>query len=136
MLTKNLKKLGASRETLLEVWEKQSRCHLEFAVTLWLNSITEKEVKASIMDQDYISCKRALITCCLSPLRCRREKVFSNFWKKLEVNEKFEHWFNLSQSIYSDEIKQQKPTFKPVPFNTKPLEIFHSKNHRHNQHED
>ena len=65
---RRLSKLGASTEDLLEVYTKQVRCHLEFAVAVWHPSLTnedrmkiervQKSAACIILGQDYRSYKK------------------------------------------------------------------------------
>ena len=42
-LLKRLRNMGASVDTLLDVYEKQIRCKVEFAVPAWASSINKHE---------------------------------------------------------------------------------------------
>ena len=128
MLT-NLKRLGASRETLLDVWVKFIRCLLELAAPVWCNSITEAEMQslesvqavalAIILDKEYTSYRRALVSCNMPSLQRRYQDLFIKFCKKTQDNGKFQHWLNHNQSSYSVQTRQPKLKFKPVPCNSK-----------------
>ena len=128
-LLRNLKKLGASQETLVEVWIKHIRCLLELAAPVWCNSLTEVEEKSLesvqavalgiIMDKEYTTYSQAVSTWNLQTMKQRRAKLFAKFCTRLKVNTQFQHWLKLSKVSYSIKTRSTQPTLKYVPCNSK-----------------
>ena len=100
---RRLKKLGAEREDLISVYQKQIRCLLEYAVAVWHPSLTSEEnirierVQKSalciILGQDYTSYKSALKELELESLQARRIKLCRKFAIKSQKHPKFSKWF-------------------------------------------
>ena len=93
---RRLKKLGTSRDDLIEVYTKQIRSISEFAVPVWNSSLTGDEIisieriqKSAlhiILDEDYNSYNSALKTVGPTKLSQRRRKICLNFAKKCQKN--------------------------------------------------
>ena len=106
---KRLKKLGAETSDLLEVYVKQIRCILEFAVAVWQPSLTsedrlkiERVQKSSlviILGQDYSSYRYALKFVNLETLFTRRNKLCKKIAKKSQKHPKFTKWFKPNDKI-------------------------------------
>ena len=95
--------MGASIDELLDVYDKQIRCMVEFASPVWTSGITademnqiervQKAVFAIILDQDYTSYAKALTSLSRTTLGSRRQAINLNFAKKALKSDKFKHWF-------------------------------------------
>ena len=104
---KRLKNLGANRNDLLEVYTKQVRCQLEFAVPVWHPSLTgedrlkieriQKSACCIILGQEYKSYRKALKILHLESLFERRNKLCRTFAKKALKHPKFNKWFKPKQ---------------------------------------
>ena len=103
---RRLKKLGADNVDLLEVYFKQIRSILEFAVPVWNSSLTgedtaklervQKTVLHIILGHKYNSYSSALKLTGLQKLSERRRKICLSFAKKSVKHEKFSKWFKLN----------------------------------------
>ena len=121
-MLRNLKKYGASKDDLLDVYIKQCRCVLELAAPVWSSGITEAESKqlervqktafAIILGKKYLSYRQALISLKMETLQERRISLCLSFAKKSQQNEKFTNWFESSDHL-------TPTTFQPVPYRTK-----------------
>ena len=95
--------MGASVDELLDVYDKQIRCMVEFASPVWTSGITvdeinqiervQKAVFAIILNQRYTSYARALTSLSRTTLGSRRQAVNMNFANKALKSDKFKHWF-------------------------------------------
>ena len=109
---KRLKKLGARTGDLVDVYIKQIRSLLEFAVSVWHPSLTnedrlkiervQKSAFCIILGQEYKSYRLALKHLELETLYSRRNKLCKKFAKKSLKNSKFAKWFKPYQkSVYT-----------------------------------
>ena len=120
-MLRRLKKLGALRDDLLEVYFKQIRSIAEFAAPVWNSSLTgddigsierlQKTVLHIVLGDQYKSYNSALKITGLSRLSERRKKLCIKFAKKGQKNPKFSNWFKLNPKI-NRRVKQ--PRFCPV----------------------
>ena len=127
---RRLKKLGASNDDLLEVYYKQVRSTLEFAVPVWNSSLTgediaqlervQKTVLHVILGDSYKSYTQALKRTGLVKLSERRKKLCLSFSKKAQKHDKFSHWFkeNTKETI----TRQAQPKYCEVFSRTKRFE--------------
>ena len=128
-MLRNLKKLGASRSDLIDVYYKQCRSVLELAVPAWAPNLTKTEVNqlervqktacAIILGFEYISYKSALKKLTMDTLESRREKICLTFAKKALNSDKFQKWFSVdekSEPLIKTRHAKTKPKlkFKPV----------------------
>ena len=100
---RRLKNLGAEREDLVSVYQKQVRCLLEYAVAVWHPGLTsedkikiervQKSALCIILGQDYTSYKSALKELQLESLHARRIKLCRKFAIKTQKHPKFSKWF-------------------------------------------
>ena len=100
---RRLRVLGANDEDLKDVYIKQIRSILEFAVPVWHNSLTgeqrvdieriQKSACSIILGSRYYSYTSALKTMKLDTLFRRRQKLCTTFAKKCLKNNKFKNWF-------------------------------------------
>ena len=105
---RRLKMLGASQNTLIDLFKLFVRSALEPAVPLWAGAILEKEkndlekVQKNAMKliagtsyRDYIG---SITKFKLDTLDARRKKICLKFAKKCFKNERFKQWFKLKPS--------------------------------------
>ena len=100
---RRLKKLGASTSDLLDVYIKQIRSLLEFAVAVWHPSLTsddrvkiervQKSALCIILGTQYKSYGSALKKLQIESLFTRRNRLCKKFAKKAQKHEKFRMWF-------------------------------------------
>ena len=124
-ILRRLKKLGAPDSNLLDVYVKQIRCILEYAVPVWQGSITVAEKQDLeriqkiachiILGERYQSYKDALQTLKLETLEARRYKLCLNFALKLEKSEKFRKWFKPNTKTHGTRSRPTK--YVPVKAN-------------------
>ena len=120
-MLRNLKKHGAGRADLLDVYMKQVRCALELAVPVWNAGISKAESdqlervqKAAfhiILGTHYVSYSEALVDLKMEKLCDRRVNICLAFAKKAQKQEKFRYWFKQSEN-------SSQPTFTEVPYRT------------------
>ena len=114
-MLRRVKPLGASETDLLDIYEKQIRCILEFAAAVWTSGITNDEEKqiervqkaafAIILDDRYRNYEHALKRLKREPLSERRIEINLKFAKKCLNSDKYSHWF-----CKSEPTKQQTKT--------------------------
>ena len=114
---RRLKNFGAETQDLLEVYLKQIRCLLEYAVAVWQPSLTyedsikiervQKSALSIILGQKYKSYKSALRELNLDTLYKRRIKLCMNFAKKAQKHTKFSRWFKQNEKV---SVTRNKPT--------------------------
>ena len=98
-----LKNLGAAESELLDVYTKQIRPLLGYAVPVWHPNLTQtdsdsiervqKSALKIILQEKYESYDSALTRLKLEPLHDRRHKLCTKFALKAEDNPKFNSWF-------------------------------------------
>ena len=116
------KRLGASQEDLLDVYFKQIRSILEFAVPVWNSSITgdhvlqlervQKTVLHVVLGENYASYNRALKQSGLTKLSERRKKLCVKFAQKAQKQTKFSNWFKPTGK--HPNTRQDRPPFQNV----------------------
>ena len=121
-MIRNLKKNGAGREDLLDVYGKQCRSVMELAVPVWNAGISvaeanqlervQKSAFAIILGKSYSSYRSALAELKMETLKNRRSQISLSFARKARNNDKFKNRFKISD-------QPDEPTFTPVPFRTK-----------------
>jgi hypothetical protein len=115
---RRLKKLGANQEDLLDVYCKQIRSILEFAVPVWNSSITgenisqieriQKTALHIILGDRYRSYSTALRLSGLDKLSNRRRKICLTFARKALKHQKFSSWFKPNTKTTVTRQKQPK----------------------------
>ena len=110
-ILRRLKRLGATPDDLLDIYIKQVRSILEYAVPVWHPSITgeqrleiervQKSAFHIILGECYRSYTSSLKALSMATLHSRRVKLCKKFARKSAKSEKFRHWFK----VYS------KPSF-------------------------
>ena len=106
-IIRRLKVLGANTNELVDIYNKQCRSILEFAVPVWNGNITRNEVtdiervqKVAlhiILGYRYENYKNALEKTNLETLETRRSKLCLKFALKAEKNDKHCKWFKKRQ---------------------------------------
>ena len=114
---RRLKKLGASTNDLVDVYVKQVRSILEFAVAVWHPGLTnedrlriervQKSAFGIILGQKYKSYRSALRTLQMESLFARRNRMCRKFANKALKHSKFEKWFKPNTS---NTVTRAKPT--------------------------
>ena len=110
-ILRRLKCLGANSEQLLDIYGKQVRSLVEFAVPAWHGAITvvekqdieriQKVALHIILGENYDNYLDALKVTKLEPLEKRRDKLCLKFARKAEKSEKFKMWFKAKPKIYT-----------------------------------
>ena len=123
---RRLKNFGAKTKDLLDVYIKQIRCLLEYAVTVWQPSLTaedslkiervQKCALAIILGQNYKSYKSALLQLNLDTLAARRIKLCEKFSIKAQKHPKFSKWFK--PNTRSSVTRSRKNKFCEVYYRT------------------
>ena len=118
--------MGASDHVLLDVYEKQIRCTVEFAVPAWASSLKKYEVTqiervqkaalAIIFTNRYKNYENALKLSGVNTLSVRRTEICLKFAKKAYNNPKYEHWFCKNPADVNT--RSEKLFFKPVKYRT------------------
>ena len=118
---RRLKKLGASRDDLLDVYFKQIRSILEYASPVWNSALTgddiinlervQKTVLHIILGQNYKSYSSALKATGIQKLSVRRKKLSLDFAKKALKSPKFNNWFRINPNQGG---RTNQPKFCPV----------------------
>ena len=118
-MLRRLDKLGADSDDLIDVYCKQVRSILEFAVPVWNSSLTgeniaqlerlQKTALHIILGDRYTSYTAALKLSGLDKLSDRRKKICLKFAKKAEKHSKFSNWFKPSvRRVYT---RQELPKY-------------------------
>ena len=102
-MLRRLKPVGASAHELLDIYDKQIRCMVEFAAPVWTSGLTHAEISqiervqkaafAIILGKKYTSYNKALTFFNRTTLETRREDMNLKFGKKCLKSEKYQHWF-------------------------------------------
>ena len=126
LIIRRLKFMGTSQTDLLDVYEKQVRCVVEFAVAAWNSSLTKYEVTqiervqkaalAILLGDKYMNYENALSLTGLKCLSVRREDLCLIFAKKASNNPKYGYWF--SENLHAPNTRQNKDKLEPVQYRT------------------
>ena len=102
-ILRRLKQLGAKSKELVDIYNKQCRSILEYAVPAWNGALTKDEIveiervqKVAlhiILGEQYGSYKDARDKTNLETLEVRRENLSLKFAKKAEKHPKHKNWF-------------------------------------------
>ena len=102
-MLRRLKHLGATSSDLVDVYFKQIRSLVEYAVPVWQSSISQCErvdlerIQKSachiILGKQYVSYSQALLHLNIESLESRRRKLCLRFALKAEKHPKFSRWF-------------------------------------------
>jgi hypothetical protein len=119
---RRLRRYGADQDDLKDVYLKQVRSILEYAVPVWHSSITgderlqiervQKSAFHIILGEQYHSYKSALKTLNLDTLFERRRKLCLKFAKKSAKSEKFSKWFKPRTT--RTPLRTQRPKYHEV----------------------
>ena len=123
---RRLKNFGAETQDLLDVYIKQIRCLLEYAVAVWEPSLTvedslkiervQKSALAIILGQGFKSYKSALLQLNLETLAERRTRLCKKFSQKAQKHPKFSKWFK--PNTRSSVTRSKKKKFCEVYYRT------------------
>ena len=119
-ILRRLKKLGADDDDLKDIYTKQVRSILEFAVPVWHSSLTgldrlkieriQKSAMYIILGDKYKSYTSALKCLQLDSLFTRRQKQCKTFARKCSKNVKFEKWFKRNEKKTGTRLVQPRFT--------------------------
>ena len=119
---RRLKNSGAKQDDLVDIYCKQVRSLLEFAVPAWHGGINkddqidieriQKSACHIVLGDSYSSYKNALKTLCLDPLSVRRDRLCLKFAKKAEKHPKHSKWFKPNDNDVNT--RQTKTKYKEV----------------------
>ena len=119
-LLRRLKKLGASRKALLDIYMKNVRSVLEFSAVVWNSSLTlkniaqiervQKAVFAIILDKKYKSYFEACSELKMATLCQRRQQLSKQFAVKASKHPLHKEWFVPNNT--STVTRQAKTNFK------------------------
>ena len=133
-ILRRLKLFGVSPAELLDIYEKQIRCILEYASPVWSGGLTksqtiqiervQKAAFAIILGGQYLTYEKALGILDRPSLECRRKQINTTFAKKSLASTKFCHWFSSCDSNTSNmqTRSKKKSSVMPVPARTKGFE--------------
>ena len=119
---RRLKKLGVSKEKLVDIYYKQVRSVCEYAAVVWAAGLTQADISniervqksacSIILGSCYISYEDALKKLKMNTLAERRKTLCLKFAKKASLHPEHKKWFVENCQIQNTRTK--KPTFKPV----------------------
>ena len=122
---RRLKALGASEETLIDMFRSFVRSALEMAVPLWAGALTQADINSiervqkvamkMIQGDQYFDYVQSLEDLNLKSLDTRRNKICLKFAKKCVKDDKFKHWFPKKVKISP---RTEEKFIRP-PWNTK-----------------
>ena len=126
-MLKNLKKLGAKEEDLLEVYYQQIRNIVKMACPVWSSGLSQQEIRfiervqrtamAVIRAENHTNYKEALTHFNIETLESRRETLCLKFSIKAFKHPKFTGWFVKNDPIISTRIN--KTTLKHMKTRTR-----------------
>ena len=128
-MLRRLRPLGATADELLDVYDKQIRCSLEFAVAVWAGDITKEESEmiervqksafAIILAKDYRDYKISLKVLNRTTLASRRDDICLKFAKKSLKHDKFQNWFHVNEpTVQNLKTRSLIPDLVPVQART------------------
>ena len=119
---RRLKKLGASKNTLVDIFYKQIRSVLEYAAVVWTAGLTQENIATIervqksacciILGSNYVSYEAALTELNMKSLAERRQILCLKFAKKASQHPDHRRWFVENTQTYDTRIKKQP--YKPV----------------------
>ena len=114
--------MGASRQTLVDVFLKQARSVLEYAAVVWDAGLTKDDIMkiervqesacSIILGANYNSYEEAFITLQLKPLAETRRILAKKFAIKASKHPIHSNWF--LKNPEEQYTRLRKPTYKPV----------------------
>ena len=121
-ILRRLKSLGTGTPELIDVYIKQIRSILEFAVPVWNSSLTladraniervQKSALHVMLGDKYATYPNALKQTELTSLEERRSILCSKFAYKAVRHHKHSNWFSLNSNV--TKTRQVQPKFRPV----------------------
>jgi hypothetical protein len=131
-MLRRLKKLGAEKTEMLDVYLKQVRCVLEMGVAVWEPRLTQEQSKQLervqkcafyvIMGNDHSNYDDDVKELCSEKLSDRRYNLCLKFSKKSEKHEKFKNWFKPTderpQPLPNTRSEKTELKYKPVTVRT------------------
>ena len=129
-MLRNLKKVGATKEELLDVYFKQCRNILELAVPVWTRGLKKEDIVqlqrvqktalAIILGKAYMGYTNALQYLNIKTLEQRRHDLCLNFARKAAKSDKYQHWFVRAAPAPAMKTRSEKPTqkYQEVPVRT------------------
>ena len=122
---RRLKALGASEQTLIDMFKSFVRSALEMALPLWAGALTQADINSiervqkvavkMIQGDQYFDYGQSLEDLNLKSLDTRRDEICLKFAKKCVKGDKFKHWFPKKVKISP----RTEETFIRPPWNTK-----------------
>ena len=134
-MIRRLKPLGATIHELIEVYQTQIRCLLEFAVAAWNSGLSKAQINqlervqkcamAIILQEEYRSYSNALSSVQLESLQERRHVLCLKFARKAQKHPKFEKWFCPNNQTGADtrSIKKALNQYSQEPVDLKSLQL-------------
>ena len=130
-MLRNLKRLGASKAELLDVYIKQCRSILELAAPVWTPGLTseniislervQKSACAIILGRKYVGYKDAIKNLGIDTLEQRRLELCLKFAKTCSKSDKFKSWFQMAETA-TVSTRSRKELYKNVPTRTERFE--------------
>ena len=125
-ILRNLKKVGASKNDLLDIYFKHCRSIVEYAVPVWNFGLTKSGIKKferaqkiamAIIEGKYTNYKSCLKKYNIFPLSERRKLICERFCDKLLKHDQFKKWFepHTQENIRTTRNRKQN-RMKNVPF--------------------
>ena len=123
-MLRRLKGLGASQSIMKDLYVKQVRPMVEYAVPVWGTSITSKEAQdiervqkcALSLIFGHQSYPKLLEKSGLTTLSERRENIINKFAYKISKSDQFQSWFKKSQNCVNT--RQKSKLFIETPART------------------
>ena len=120
-LLRRLKKLGASRAALLDIYVKNVRSVVEYSSVVWGSSLTlknteqiervQRAVFAIILGKQYVSYQEACAELNMETLSLRRLQLSRQFALKTSKHPIYKNWFE--PNVPQKATRQTQPKFKP-----------------------
>ena len=117
---------------MLDVYEKQIRCIVEFGSPVWTGGLTKSEVSqiervqkaafAIILGYQYTSYTDACKLLSRGTLENRRAEINLKFARKFYASERYNHCIQKNSSTCSMETRSKKSVLAPVQSRTKSFE--------------
>ena len=124
---RRLKDKGMNNHDLIDIYNKQVRSTLEFAVPVWNSKLTKQQTKDiervqktflyTLREQDYTHYSESLQFFKMESLATRRQKLCEKFAKKAANHPKHQNWFSLNNQP-TRKTRSIKTKYKEPPFNT------------------
>ena len=126
-IIRRLKDKGMKTQDLIDIYNKQVRSVLEFAVPVWNSKLTKQQIKDiervqktflyTIQEQDYTQYNESLKFFNMESLATRRQILCEKFAHKAANHPKHQKWFTLNKPP-ARKTRSTKTKYKEPPFNT------------------